>query len=114
MAGWVDSEQVILSLVADDANTTDALPLISCHVMSLCSRAILPGFLASLDDESSAALALSEFKAASNMTEQFGALAALCMNPGEGRDAALADFYEQWKDDNLVGRGGWRDHLAGK
>ncbi|GJP51111.1 hypothetical protein CLOM_g10279 [Closterium sp. NIES-68] len=67
---------------------------------SLKNAALL--YLASLDDESSRALALSEFKAASNMTDQFAALAALCLNPGAAREEALQAFYEQWKHDGLV------------
>ena len=36
------------------------------------------------------------------MTDQLAALAALAVNPGEARDTALAEFYEQWKGDGLV------------
>ncbi|CAI5949277.1 unnamed protein product [Closterium sp. NIES-64] len=67
---------------------------------SLKNAALL--YLASLDDEASGALALSEFRAASNMTDQFAALAALCLNPGAAREEALQAFYEQWKHDGLV------------
>ncbi|MEO0981123.1 MAG: aminopeptidase N [Pseudomonadota bacterium] len=42
------------------------------------------------------------YEAASDMTEQLSALRALCDIPGEDRDAALAAFYKQWRDNPLV------------
>jgi hypothetical protein len=39
---------------------------------------------------------------AGNMTDQIAALSALVHVPGPERDAALADFYEQWKQQPLV------------
>lgn len=58
--------------------------------------------LASLEDPSYVELALSEYKSATNLTDQFAALAALSQNPGKTRDDVLADFYNKWQGDYLV------------
>lgn len=47
-------------------------------------------------------LALSEYKMATNLTDQFAALAALAQTPGKTRDDVLADFYNKWQGDYLV------------
>ncbi|XP_024529079.1 puromycin-sensitive aminopeptidase [Selaginella moellendorffii] len=60
------------------------------------------GYLCSLDEADTTELALNEYKSATNMTDQFAALSSLCQNPGDVRDEALANFYEQWKDETLV------------
>uniref|UniRef100_A0A5B7B752 Puromycin-sensitive aminopeptidase n=1 Tax=Davidia involucrata TaxID=16924 RepID=A0A5B7B752_DAVIN len=60
------------------------------------------GYLASLEDPELTKLVLHEYKTATNMTEQFAALAALAQNPGKTRDDVLADFYSNWQDDFLV------------
>ncbi|GAV76097.1 Peptidase_M1 domain-containing protein/DUF3458 domain-containing protein, partial [Cephalotus follicularis] len=59
-------------------------------------------YLASLEDPQFSELALNEYKSASNMTEQFAALAAIGQNPGKVRDDILADFYSKWQHDFLV------------
>uniref|UniRef100_A0A6N2L5W5 Puromycin-sensitive aminopeptidase n=1 Tax=Salix viminalis TaxID=40686 RepID=A0A6N2L5W5_SALVM len=59
-------------------------------------------YLASLEDRELTELALHEYKTATNMTEQFAALAAIAQNPGKTRDEVLADFYTKWQDDYLV------------
>ncbi|KAJ4832982.1 Puromycin-sensitive aminopeptidase [Turnera subulata] len=59
-------------------------------------------YLASLENQEFTDLALHEYKAATNMTEQFAALAAIAQNPGKNRDEVLADFYTKWQDDFLV------------
>ncbi|KAM2938344.1 hypothetical protein FF1_038144 [Malus domestica] len=59
-------------------------------------------YLASLEDSKCTELVLNEYKTATNMTEQFAALAALAQNPGKTRDDILADFYNKWKKDYLV------------
>ncbi|KAG5391542.1 hypothetical protein IGI04_021505 [Brassica rapa subsp. trilocularis] len=59
-------------------------------------------YLASLEDPSYVELALSEYKSATNLTDQFAALAALAQNPGKTRDDVLADFYNKWQGDYLV------------
>ncbi|KAF2607750.1 hypothetical protein F2Q68_00043322 [Brassica cretica] len=43
-----------------------------------------------------------EYKSATNLTDQFAALAALSQNPGKTRDDVLADFYNKWQGDYLV------------
>lgn len=62
-------------------------------------------YLASLNDEQSTALAVSQFQSAANMTDQFAALASVCMHDTPQRAEALAQFYEQWKHDGLVRHG---------
>ncbi|KAH8513412.1 hypothetical protein H0E87_006614 [Populus deltoides] len=59
-------------------------------------------YLASLEDQELTELALHEYKTATNMTEQFAALAAIAQNPGKIHDEVLADFYNKWRDDFLV------------
>jgi len=49
-------------------------------------------------------LAAAAFSSASNMTDQLGALAALCTQPGEARDGALEAFYTQHAQDKMVVR----------
>eukprot|EP00850_Spirogloea_muscicola_P016868 SM000140S00617 [mRNA] locus=s140:328743:335330:+ [translate_table: standard] len=60
------------------------------------------GYLTCLNEPETTSLAVAEFQGATNMTDQFAALACLNQNAGDARDAALSQFYEQWKSDNLV------------
>ncbi|KAJ3693074.1 hypothetical protein LUZ60_012169 [Juncus effusus] len=60
------------------------------------------GYLACLNEPELTELALNEYKSATNMTEQFAALAALTQNPGQTCDQILADFYDKWQNDYLV------------
>ncbi|KAF7828257.1 puromycin-sensitive aminopeptidase isoform X1 [Senna tora] len=60
------------------------------------------GYLACLEDPETTDLVLHEYKTATNMTEQFAALAAIAQNPGKTRDDVLADFYGKWQHDFLV------------
>lgn len=57
-------------------------------------------YLASLPEYTE--LALQEYRTATNMTDQFAALAAIAQNPGKTRDDVLADFYSKWQHDFLV------------
>ncbi|KAJ1694393.1 hypothetical protein LUZ63_011091 [Rhynchospora breviuscula] len=59
-------------------------------------------YLATLNEPDVTQLVLSEYKSASNMTEQFAAMAALAQNPGQVCDEVLADFYNKWQHDYLV------------
>lgn len=59
-------------------------------------------YLASLDDPECTELALNEYKMATNMTDQFAALAAITQNPGKNHDEVLADFYNKWQHEFLV------------
>ncbi|KAI3935846.1 hypothetical protein MKW92_020654 [Papaver armeniacum] len=59
-------------------------------------------YLATLEDAQITEFALGEYKTATNMTDQFGALTALVQNPGKTRDDVLADFYGKWEHDYLV------------
>lgn len=60
-------------------------------------------WLLHIDDEEGRALATSQFNEADNMTDRMGALRAL-VNSGyeKEQEQALADFYQQWKDDPQV------------
>ncbi|XP_024996656.1 puromycin-sensitive aminopeptidase-like [Cynara cardunculus var. scolymus] len=60
------------------------------------------GYLVSLDDQEVIELVLHEYLTATNMTDQFSALAAIAQKPGQTRDDALADFYKKWQHDFLV------------
>ena len=46
--------------------------------------------------------ALGHFRAAANMTDAMGGLAALMLMGGPAFEAALAEFYERWKHEPLV------------
>ncbi|XP_022158452.1 puromycin-sensitive aminopeptidase [Momordica charantia] len=59
-------------------------------------------YLALVEDAEITNLVLHEYKNASNMTDQFAALAAIAQKPGETRDEILADFYTKWQHDFLV------------
>ncbi|XP_022736035.1 puromycin-sensitive aminopeptidase isoform X1 [Durio zibethinus] len=59
-------------------------------------------YLASLEDPEIMELALHEYNTATNMTEQFAALAAIAQKPGKTRDDVLVDFYSKWQHDFLV------------
>lgn len=59
-------------------------------------------YLMRIDDAPARALCLEQFETASNMTDQFGALAALSDSTGLERREALAAFYQRWRDDALV------------
>ena len=45
---------------------------------------------------------LHEYRSATNMTDQFAALAAIAQTAGKTRDDVLADFYNKWQHDFLV------------
>lgn len=59
-------------------------------------------YLGSLDDPEVTELVLNEYKTATNMTDQFGALIAIEQKPGKIREDVLADFYSKWQHDFLV------------
>jgi aminopeptidase N len=72
------------------------------HGLKYMFMVYLVAYLASLNEPDATELALHEYKSATNMTEQFAALAALSQNPGQVREDALLDFYNKWQDDYLV------------
>eukprot|EP01018_Ginkgo_biloba_P034330 Gb_40952 [translate_table: standard] len=59
-------------------------------------------YLVSLEDSEMTELALHEYRSATNMTEQFAALAAIAQNPSDIRTEVLSDFYRKWEGDALV------------
>lgn len=59
-------------------------------------------YLAAAGNAQGLALAQARFDAATNMTERFGALAALVQSTHPAREAALAAFHARYSDDALV------------
>ncbi|EIE24754.1 aminopeptidase N, partial [Coccomyxa subellipsoidea C-169] len=59
-------------------------------------------YLSTLKDPSVTADLLQRTRSATNMTDQISALACLVDSESQERETALAEFYEQWKDDGLV------------
>jgi aminopeptidase N len=59
-------------------------------------------YLVTLEDPQYIELALLEYRNATNLTEQFAALAAVAQISGKVRDDALSDFYSKWQHDYLV------------
>ncbi len=47
-------------------------------------------------------LAVEQFQAASNMSDEIAALALLANHDGDERETALQAFHERWKDDHIV------------
>jgi len=60
------------------------------------------GYLSRAATPDALGLALAQFDAANNMTDQVAALACIVEVPGEARERALASFHEQWRADPLV------------
>ncbi len=60
------------------------------------------GYLMELEDPQFTQRCVRQFHDASNMTDKMAALHALVNTEGAERTAALAAFYEQWRDDALV------------
>ncbi|ATE59204.1 aminopeptidase N [Thauera sinica] len=59
-------------------------------------------YLAAAGDARGLAAASTRFESATDMTERFGALAALVQSTSPAREAALAAFHERYRDDALV------------
>ncbi|MBS0551819.1 MAG: aminopeptidase N C-terminal domain-containing protein, partial [Proteobacteria bacterium] len=59
-------------------------------------------YLAAAGNVRGLAAASARFEVATNMTERFGALAALVQSASPARDAALAAFHERYRGDALV------------
>ena len=59
-------------------------------------------YLVQLDDADLHALCLRQFREASTMTDQIGALAPLAHCAGPERTEALTEFYERWRQEALV------------
>jgi aminopeptidase N len=59
-------------------------------------------YLGCIDDEPARALAVAQYDAADNMTDTFGALAALRDSVSSERDALYGRFEDRWRDEPLV------------
>jgi aminopeptidase N len=60
------------------------------------------GYVSTIDDATSRALAFLEFRHAENMTDAMAALVCLASCAGAERERALEMFYDKWKDEALV------------
>ncbi|HVF37906.1 MAG TPA: aminopeptidase N [Sphingomicrobium sp.] len=65
-------------------------------------KSVALALLAAGDPSRGAALAKAQFDAADNMTDRQGALMVLANLDGAEREAALAAFYDRFRDDTLV------------
>ncbi|MDH5611404.1 MAG: aminopeptidase N [Gammaproteobacteria bacterium] len=59
-------------------------------------------YMVSSQNEQAEQLALSQFKQASNMTDQLAAFRVLVHHACDSRDQVIEDFYQQWQCDQLV------------
>ncbi|KAJ0716496.1 putative cytosol alanyl aminopeptidase [Helianthus annuus] len=94
-------KQELISLVKEN-RSTEKYVFDHANMARRALKNTALGYLASLEDEEITELVLHEYKTATNMTDQFSALAAIAQKPGKARDDALADFYNQWQHDYLV------------
>ncbi|HUP30332.1 MAG TPA: aminopeptidase N, partial [Usitatibacter sp.] len=60
------------------------------------------GYVSTIDDATSRALAFLEYRRAENMTDAMASLACLANSAGAERERALSMFLEKWKDEALV------------
>jgi aminopeptidase N len=65
-------------------------------------RTVALGYLMSAGAEDAPALAMRQYESADNMTDRQGALGLLANSDAAEREAALADFYDRYRDDALV------------
>jgi len=65
-------------------------------------RNVCLGYLLELDSPAVRQLAMRQYQTADNMTDQFGALAALAQTDCPEREQALADFHQRWQHEALV------------
>ncbi len=65
-------------------------------------RNVCLGYLCESDTANGRALALQQFNAADNMTDQFAALSVLAQSSGDERTQALEAFYRRWQAEPLV------------
>ena len=65
-------------------------------------RSVALGLLAAADPDATGTLAKAQFDDTDNMTDRIGALSILVSLDGPERKAALAAFYDRFKDDALV------------
>jgi len=65
-------------------------------------RNVCLGYLLELDTPAGRQLAIRQYRTADNMTDQFGALAALAQTDCPEREQALADFHQSWRHEALV------------
>ncbi|CAN8245466.1 unnamed protein product [Cochlearia groenlandica] len=94
--------QAELLKIVENNRSTEAYVFDHSNMARRALKNTALAYLASLEDPKYKELALSEYKTATNLTDQFAALAALSQTPGKTRDDVLADFYNKWQGDYLV------------
>jgi len=65
-------------------------------------RNLCLSYIVTIEDDAAVQLALDQFAAADNMTDQMAAFAALSHSPRPERQQVIADFYQRWQGDSLV------------
>ena len=93
-------EHLVATYEAISAEPLDALDSASAGRRAL-RNGVLDLCIAG-DTETGTELAMRQFQSAHNMTDQFGALAALSLVPGDRREKALDSFYRSHASDALV------------
>ncbi|CAM6126927.1 unnamed protein product [Calypogeia fissa] len=91
----------LLQLVNANRSSDAYVPIHSHRAKRAIKNAALY-FLVALNEKEFTDLALQEYKSATNMSDQFSALAALAQNPDDASSEALAEFYNQWQHEPLV------------
>ena len=89
--------EIYQSLKSNEPYSPDAAPSGRRALRNMCLR-----YLTAEDTKEARALAFEQFRSADNMTDKVGGLAPLTDMTGDERDAALKQFYEQWKANPLV------------
>ena len=103
----------LAAALADELNTTYAALAPSGAYQPTAEEAgrralrnVCLSYLLELDGDGSQKLArklaIEQFRNADNMTDQFGALAALAQTDCPEREQALAEFYQRWQHEALV------------
>ncbi|MBK9783266.1 MAG: aminopeptidase N [Betaproteobacteria bacterium] len=103
----------LAAALADELNTTYATLAPSGAYQPTAEEAgrralrnVCLSYLLELDGDGSQKLArklaIEQFRSADNMTDQFGALAALAQTDCPEREQALTEFYERWQHEALV------------
>ncbi|MCP4093689.1 MAG: aminopeptidase N [Planctomycetes bacterium] len=92
-----DLETLYAELKDDGEYVVEAGPIGKRRMRNLCL-----GYLTSLKEDSTTAMAQAQYQAATNMTDKFAAVACLTAQEGPARQAVLDDFYQAFKEEALV------------
>ncbi len=89
--------EVYQSLKSNEPYSPDATSAGRRSLRNMCLR-----YLTAEDTAETRALAFEHFRAADNMTDKVGGMSPLVDMDGQEREAAINQFYEQWKANPLV------------